>query len=95
VIGDAGTYFYGGTGNVAGSCVLGQIYLFPYGMGSGIAGVVPADGRLLPIVQNQALFSLIGTRFGGDGVATFGVPDLSGAAPNGTNYAMCVTGLFP
>ncbi len=36
------------------------------------------DGSLLPIGQFQALFALIGTRYGGDGVTTFAVPDLRG-----------------
>src|SRR5262249_9204077 len=35
-----------------------------------------ADGRLLPISQNQALFALIGTIYGGDGITTFALPDL-------------------
>jgi microcystin-dependent protein len=39
------------------------------------------DGRLLSIAQFQALFSLLGTTFGGDGRTTFGVPDLRGRAP--------------
>jgi len=44
------------------------------------AGVwVPADGRELPIAQNAALFSLLLTRYGGDGEVTFAVPDLSNA----------------
>ncbi len=38
------------------------------------------DGRLLPIAQNTALFSLLGTTFGGDGRTTFGLPDLQGRA---------------
>jgi microcystin-dependent protein len=38
------------------------------------------DGSLLPIAQNQALFSLLGNRFGGDGRVTFGLPDLRGRA---------------
>ncbi len=38
----------------------------------------PADGQLLPINQNQALFSLFGTMYGGDGRTTFGLPDLRG-----------------
>lgn len=42
---------------------------------------VPCDGRLLAIAQNQALFSLLGNRFGGDGKSTFAVPDLRGRAP--------------
>lgn len=41
-------------------------------------------GALLPINQNQALFSLLGTTFGGDGRTTFGLPDLRGRAPLST-----------
>ncbi len=41
-------------------------------------GWTPADGRLLPIAANAALFSVIGTRYGGDGVTTFALPDLRG-----------------
>ena len=39
------------------------------------------SGQLLPIIQNTALFSLIGTIYGGDGRSTFGLPDLRGRAP--------------
>jgi microcystin-dependent protein len=39
-----------------------------------------ADGQLLPINQNQALFSLLGTTFGGDGRVNFGLPNLQGRA---------------
>ena len=39
------------------------------------------DGQLLPISQNTALFSLLGTAYGGDGKSNFGLPDLQGAAP--------------
>ena len=38
------------------------------------------DGQLLPISQNQALFSLLGTTYGGDGRTTFALPDLRGRA---------------
>jgi len=38
------------------------------------------DGQLLPIAQNTALFSLLGTTYGGDGRTTFGLPDLRGRA---------------
>lgn len=52
------------------------------------------DGRLLSIVQYQALFSLLGTNYGGDGRTTFGLPDLrgrilegfAGTKPIGTKY---------
>ena len=39
------------------------------------------DGQLLPIAQNTALFSLIGTTYGGDGRTTVALPDLQGRAP--------------
>jgi microcystin-dependent protein len=39
------------------------------------------DGQLMPISQNTALFSLLGTSYGGDGRVTFALPDLRGAAP--------------
>jgi microcystin-dependent protein len=39
------------------------------------------DGQLLPINQNQSLYSLLGTMYGGDGRTSFGLPDLRGRAP--------------
>lgn len=39
------------------------------------------NGQLLPIAQNEALFSLLGTTYGGDGVTTFALPDLRGRVP--------------
>lgn len=42
---------------------------------------VACDGALLPISQYEVLYSLLGTTFGGDGVNTFGVPDLRGRLP--------------
>lgn len=42
-----------------------------------------ASGQLLAINQNQALFSLLGTYYGGDGVRTFGLPNLNGRTPYG------------
>jgi microcystin-dependent protein len=46
------------------------------------------NGQLLPINQNQALFSLLGTTYGGDGRVTFALPNLQGATPMhiGTGY---------
>ncbi|WP_054002059.1 phage tail protein [Shimia sp. SK013] len=44
-------------------------------------GWTEANGQLLPISQNTALFSVIGTSFGGDGRTTFALPDLRGRAP--------------
>src|SRR5262245_28520729 len=39
------------------------------------------NGQLLPINQNQALFSILGTTYGGNGMTTFGLPNLQGRAP--------------
>ena len=39
------------------------------------------NGQLLPINQNQALFSILGTTYGGDGMRTFGLPNLQGRTP--------------
>ncbi len=44
------------------------------------------DGQLLPIAQNTALFSLLGTQYGGDGRTTFALPDLRGRSPVGIHH---------
>jgi microcystin-dependent protein len=44
-------------------------------------GWATCDGQLLPISQNTALFSLLGTTYGGDGKSTFALPNLQGSAP--------------
>ena len=44
-------------------------------------GWAMCNGQILPINQNQALFSLLGTTFGGDGRVNFALPDLRGRAP--------------
>ena len=48
------------------------------------------DGSLLAIAQNEVLFALIGTTYGGDGVTTYALPDLRGRAPvhQGPGFAM-------
>ncbi|MEA2568909.1 MAG: hypothetical protein QOI24_910 [Acidobacteriota bacterium] len=46
-------------------------------------GWASCDGQLLPISQNTALFSLLGTFYGGDGKSTFALPDLAGNSPMG------------
>lgn len=47
------------------------------------AGWAKCEGQLLPIAQNTALFSLLGTTYGGDGQTTFALPDLRGRVPMG------------
>ena len=73
----------GGIGYLA--YTLGQIHWLAtnYHSNSGIADL---NGGLMPISSNTALFSLLGTNFGGNGISTFGLPDLGGrvaAAPDG------------
>ncbi|MEO8034175.1 MAG: tail fiber protein [Acidobacteriota bacterium] len=52
------------------------------------------NGQLLPINQNQALFSLLGTTYGGDGRVNFGLPNLQGRTPihNGSGHTLGETG---
>jgi len=45
------------------------------------AGWAMCQGQLMPISQNDTLFNLIGTTYGGDGQSTFGIPNLSGRVP--------------
>jgi len=60
---------------------LGQITVFPYSFPP--LGWADCAGQLLSISQNTALFSLLGTQFGGDGRSTFGLPDMRGRVPVG------------
>lgn len=58
---------------------IGEIRLFPYNFEP--RGWAFCHGQLLPISQHTALFSLIGTIYGGDGRVTFALPDLRGRVP--------------
>jgi microcystin-dependent protein len=60
---------------------LGQILLVGFNFAP--VGWALCDGQLLPISQNTALFSLLGTQYGGDGRSTFGLPDLRSRVPIG------------
>lgn len=55
---------------------IGQISLFPFDFAP--RGWALCQGQALPISQNTALFSLLGTAYGGNGTSTFGLPDLRG-----------------
>jgi|SRR6185436_5016296 len=59
------------------------------------AGWMTCEGQTLPIAENEVLFQLIGTTYGGDGESTFNLPNLAsrvpihmGTAPNGTTYQL-------
>lgn len=63
------------------------------------AGWMFCEGQLLPISENETLFQLIGTTYGGDGQETFKLPDLRGRIPihngtgsSGTTYALAEAG---
>lgn len=56
-----------------------EIRIFPFYFAP--TGWALCNGQLLPISQNTALFSLLGTTYGGDGKSTFALPDLQGSAP--------------
>ena len=56
-----------------------EIRIFPFNFAP--RGWAWCDGQLLPLSQNTALFSLLGTTYGGDGKSNFALPDLQGRAP--------------
>jgi microcystin-dependent protein len=56
--------------------VMGQIYAFAFNFTP--KGFLPCNGQLLPIATNSALYTLLGTTYGGDGQTTFALPDLRG-----------------
>lgn len=56
-----------------------EIRIFPFNFAP--KGWAWCDGQLMPLSQNTALFSLLGTTYGGDGKSTFALPDMQGNAP--------------
>jgi len=58
------------------------------------AGWMFCEGQLLPISENETLFQLIGTTYGGDGQSTFGLPDLRGRLPihQGNGFTLAQSG---
>ena len=83
-----------GVGLASGApCTLGSITLSAgllYG-----TNYLPADGRSLPILLNTLLFTLLSNTYGGDGITTFALPNLTAQAPNNTQYLICVNGDQP
>ena len=73
---------------------LGQIALFPFNFAP--KGWMVCTGQVLNISQNTALFSLLGTNFGGDGRTTFALPNLQGKEPvHGLQYCIATVGVYP
>jgi hypothetical protein len=71
-----------------GSLLLSASIFYP-------SNYLPADGSVLPIAQYTALFTLLGVNYGGNGETNFALPNLKAAAPNNTQYLICVEGVFP
>ena len=63
-----------------GQPFIGEIRMFAGNFAP--AGWMTCSGQTMPISENDALFTLIGTTYGGDGQETFGLPDLQGRLPN-------------
>jgi microcystin-dependent protein len=78
----------------ADDALLGSIALFPYTFTP--TGYARCDGKFMNISTNNALASLIWTRFGGNGVTTFGLPDMRGREPiQDLSYNIATRGRFP
>ena len=76
--------------------LLGSLLLVPYNFAP--QGWAFCQGQILPINQNQALFALIGTTYGGDGQSTFALPNLPAMNDaNGIplNWVIALQGVFP
>jgi microcystin-dependent protein len=69
-----------------------EIRIFPFNFPP--KGWAFCDGQLMPISQNTALFSLLGTYYGGDGKSTFALPDLQGSAPMQTGQGQGLSERF-
>lgn len=75
-----------------GQPYIGEIRMFAGNFAP--VGWMLCDGSILPISQNDTLFNLIGTTYGGDGQTTFALPDLRGRVPlhQGSGFALAQTG---
>lgn len=73
---------------------LGQILL--NGFDVSLRGTFPAQGQVISIAPETALFSLFGNTYGGNqSMNTFGLPNLHGKAPVGLHYRVCNSGAYP
>jgi microcystin-dependent protein len=73
---------------------LGQIQLLPYNFVP--IGWAFCEGQEVSISQNTALFSLLGTMYGGNGTSTFALPNLKGQEPDpNMHYCIALRGIFP
>jgi microcystin-dependent protein len=72
---------------------VGEIRAFPFNFAP--TGWAMCNGQLLPISQNTALFSLLGTYYGGDGRSTFALPNLQGSVPLGAGQGAGLRDYYP
>jgi microcystin-dependent protein len=74
---------------------VGETRVFAFGFAP--EGWLPCQGQLLPISENEALFQLIGTTYGGDGADTFALPDAKGPVSGSATLSLCISlfGTFP
>ncbi len=73
-------------------CYLGMVLLFAGNYAP--EGFALCDGRQLTIRENQALFAVIGTEYGGDNQTYFNLPKLQ-APSDHLHYIICINGLYP
>lgn len=71
---------------------LGSIQLVAFNFAPN--GFLLCNGQMMAISQNAALFSLLGTTYGGDGMTTFALPKLSSPI-EGLNFVIAISGLYP
>jgi microcystin-dependent protein len=72
--------------------ILGMVYLFAGTFAP--EGYALCDGQLFEIQQNTALFSILGTTYGGDGRTNFALPKIA-APTEGMNYVIATRGAYP
>jgi microcystin-dependent protein len=74
--------------------LIGTIQLFSFSFAP--RGWMSCEGQTMTITQNQALYSLIGCNFGGDGRTNFLLPNLNGASPDpNMKYYIAIYGIYP
>jgi len=74
--------------------LIGEIRLFTYNFVP--MGWLRCDGTIVSITEYQTLYALLMTRYGGDGMTNFALPDLTGAEPDpNTMYCIAWEGIFP
>jgi microcystin-dependent protein len=71
---------------------MGKITLFPYDFEP--RDWLYCDGRLMPISENEILFTLLGNTFGGDGENTFALPDLTTINPPNCKFCIAIKGIY-